>query len=191
MPRRQVTTPVTETVVKEANRRKCEVMLHLPMEPNCSTHLNPGPEALLLNMGDSEIREIVDRHLKKIPGVKGVNNHMGSSFTQNRNKMGVVLSEVKKRGLFYIDSRTTSKTVALEVARKMGISSAERSVFIDHELEPKAIQFQMERLLGIARHSGRAVGICHPSKMVLDVMKAYIPRLEKDFQVVPASEIAS
>ncbi|MFZ7113567.1 MAG: divergent polysaccharide deacetylase family protein [Desulfatiglandales bacterium] len=181
--------PQAEKIAKEANRRKCEIMLHLPMEPDCSTHLNPGPEALLLSMGDSEISEIVARHLEKIPGIKGVNNHMGSSFTRDRNKMGVVLGEVKKRGLFYIDSRTTTETVGLEVARKMGVSCAERSVFIDHELDEKAVQFQIERLLGIAGRTGSAVGICHPNKMVLDVLKAYVPRMKKEFQVVPASEI--
>ena len=103
--------------------------------------------------------------------------------------MGIVLRELKKRHLFYIDSRTTKETVALEIAKKMGVPAARRHVFLDNELSPKRIRFQMERLLGMARRSGAAIGIAHPHKETLQVLKDYQHRLENGVKVVPASEL--
>ena len=183
--------PHTKFIAMEANKKRCELMLHLPMEPKNFPHLNPGPGALLTCMGETEIRRVIDNHLRQILGIRGVNNHMGSYFTERRDKMGIVLSEIKKRNLFYIDSRTTSRTVAFDMAKKMGVPAASRSVFLDNDLSPKAIRFQMERLLGIARHSGKAIGIGHPHKETLNIIKEYLNRLKTDVEVVPVSRLVN
>ena len=181
--------PHTEAIVKEANRRSRELMLHLPMEPKNYPSFNPGPGALLVDMDEIEIRRMLDAHLRRVAGSRGVNHHMGSYFTEKNEKMGIVLRELKKRNLFYIDSRTTKETVALEMANKMGVPAARRHVFLDNELSPKRIRFQMERLLGMARRSGAAIGIAHPHKETLQVLKDYQHRLENGVKVVPASEL--
>jgi polysaccharide deacetylase 2 family uncharacterized protein YibQ len=181
--------PHTETIVHEAKRRGRELMLHLPMEPRNYPSSNPGPGALLTNMDETEIRRTLDAHLGRVAGSRGVNHHMGSYFTERNDKMGIVLEELKKRNLFYIDSRTTKETVALEMAKKMGLSAARRHVFLDNELSPKRIRFQMERLLGMARRTGVAIGIAHPHEETLQVLKDYQDRLGKTVKVVPASEL--
>ena len=181
--------PHTETIVQEAKRRGRELMLHLPMEPKNYPSLNPGPGALLTEMDETEIRRTLEAHLSRIEGSRGVNHHMGSRFTERNDKMGIVLRELKKRNLFYIDSRTTKETVALEMAKKMGLPSGRRHVFLDNELSPKRIRFQVERLLGMARRSGSAIGIAHPHRETLEALKEYQHRLEKGVKVVPASEL--
>jgi hypothetical protein len=181
--------PHTETIVQEANRRGIELMLHLPMEPRNYPKSDPGPGALLTKMDETEIRRTLEAHLGRIEGGRGVNNHMGSSFTEKNDKMGIVLRELKKRNMYYIDSRTTKETVALKMAKKMGLTSGRRHVFLDNELSPKRIRFQVERLLGMARRSGAAIGIAHPHKETLQALREYQHRLEKDVQVVPASEL--
>ena len=80
--------------------------------------------------------------------------------------------------------------VALEVARQMGVPATERSAFLDNDPSPKAIQFQIERLLGIVRHSGSGVGICHPNERALNVLKKNLHRLKRDFRMVHVSELA-
>ena len=161
-------------IVNEANKLGLELILHLPMEPKGYPNLNPGPGALLIDMDEKDIRRTINSHLDGIPGVRGVNNHMGSYFTERKDKMRVVLSELKRRNLFYIDSRTTSKTVAFHMAKKVGVPVAKRSVFLDNDLSPKAIKFQIQRLIGIARHSGAAIGIGHPHKETLRILKDYL-----------------
>ncbi len=181
--------PFTGLVVQEANDEGCEVMLHLPMEPKDYPSVDPGPGALFLSMAEHEIIEILDQDLREVPGARGVNNHMGSSFTENRDKMLVVLKELKKRRLFYVDSLTTSGTVGFDLAREIGLAAARRSVFIDNDLTPKAIRKQMEQLLSIARRSGSAIGIGHPHKETLRVLEEYYSRVKHEFQVVPVSAL--
>lgn len=181
--------PYTESIAREAQERGHELILHLPMEPTRFPSINPGPGALLTDMGGNEIRRTLIAHLKRIPGVRGVNNHMGSLFTTRRDKMAILFKELKRRNLFYIDSRTTTQTVAFDLAKKMGLPVANRTVFLDNDLSPKAIEFQMERLLGLARYSGKAIGIGHPHWETLKILKNYRYKLKNDFRVVPAANL--
>lgn len=183
--------PYTETIVAEARKRGRELLLHLPMEPKGYPGIDPGPGALLMDMEAEEVKTRVDYLVKKIPGLKGVNHHMGSSYTERLDKMEIILKELKKRNLFYVDSRTTNRTVAFEAARKLGVPVAKKNLFLDHEPSPHAIRLQMERLLGIARYSGTAVGIGHPQKETLGVIYEYLEKLKNDFEVVPVSELVS
>ena len=183
--------PFTEVIVQEANKEGRELILHLPMEPKNYPSVDPGPGTLFLSMDDHSIKLILDQDLKQIRGARGVNNHMGSSFTENRDKMLLVLKELKKRNLFYVDSRTTSGAVGYELARKIGLSAARRNVFLDNDLVPRAIKIQMERLLGKARHSGDAIGIGHPHKETLHILEEYYHRIKTEFQVVPVSELVN
>jgi uncharacterized protein len=114
---------------------------------------------------------------------------MGSRFTRSEAKMGILLSELKERGLFYVDSRTTNRTVALDVARRLGVAAAERSVFLDNELTHEAMSFQLQRLLAIGRHSGKAVGIAHPHPETVRFLRKSLPLLKAEAEVVRVSEI--
>ena len=183
--------PFSRSMVKKANELEYELILHLPMEPKNYPSVKPGPGGLFLSMSAHEIREILSRDLKEVTGARGVNNHMGSSFTENREKMRVVLNELKRRGLFFIDSRTSKHTVALDVAREIGLPAERRRVFLDNNLAPRALKIQMERLLNMARHRGSAIGICHPYKETYLLLKQYRRRLTNEFHVVRVSELVS
>jgi len=181
--------PFTDVMVREATRKGCEILLHQPMEPKDYPCVNPGPGALLLSMNDHEIRGILDRNLRQIPGARGVNNHMGSSFTENREKMSLFLRELKRRNLFFIDSRTTKGTVGFEQAKKMGVRAAQRTVFLDNNIDPEVICQQMERLLRFARQAGVAIGIGHPYGETVEMLSKYQDRLRREVDIVPVSEI--
>jgi polysaccharide deacetylase 2 family uncharacterized protein YibQ len=183
--------PFTEIVLETLDRKRRAVMLHLPMEPKDYPTVDPGPGALLLSMDEHEIRERIRQDLSEVPESLGVNNHMGSSFTENPEKMRVVLEELKKRNLFYVDSRTSNATVGFELARKMGIPTGKRSVFLDNELTSKAMKIQMDRLFSIARQRGAAIGIAHPHPETLKALKEFLPTLRTEFQMVPVSELLS
>jgi len=181
--------PRTADIVYEANRRSTELLLHLPMEPKDYPDLDPGPGAVLTNMDERWIRKTINNDIDQVPGIRGVNHHMGSKFTERSEKMKIVLRELKRHNLFYLDSRTTNLTVAYNLAKDMGVPAARKDAFLDNDLSSKAIRFQMERLLGIARYSGIAIGIGHPHKETLDVLKEYAGILKKEFKVVPVSDL--
>lgn len=181
--------PFTGIVAHEAKKEGCEILLHLPMEPKKYPSVNPGPGSLLLSMDGEEIRRILDQDLKQIPEARGVSNHMGSSFTEDHEKMLIVLNELKKRNLYFLDSRTSSHSVGFTLARKIGLLTAKRSVFLDNDPAPGAIRMQMERLLNMAKHRSNAIGIGHPYKETLMMLKEYCPVLKKEYRLVHVSEL--
>jgi len=180
-------SPYGKDIAGKARQKGFEVILHLPMEPKKYPDSDPGTDALLTGMDEDKIKAIIAKDLKKVPGVSGVNNHMGSYFTEREDKMTYVLRELKKRDLFFLDSRTTSKTIGFQLAGKMGVPSAQKSVFLDNDLSSNGVKHQIERLLGIARYSGEAVGIGHPHEMTLHILREYSSVLKRDFKVVPVS----
>jgi len=182
-------TTYTKSIAREALKKGREIMLHLPMEPLEFPQNDPGPGALLSAMGPDELIRQLKKNLAAVPGVKGVNNHMGSKMTADSAQMYQIFSTLKKQGLFFIDSRSTPKTLGKPSARLFKVPFAERDVFIDHEYKPKFIRKQIKLLIQIARKNGKAVGILHPSKTTYKILREMLPGLKQRVQVVPASEV--
>lgn len=167
-----------------------ELLLHLPMEPKGYPEVNPGIGALLTEMTDREIVTALRRNLDALPSVKGVNNHMGSEFCENKEKLRPVMRELKNRGLFFVDSRTTSGTQAYRVAQEEEVSSAERNVFLDNIQSPQAVRRQLKKLIQLAKLKGQAIGIAHPHEVTLKVLKEDLSKLSSNgVELVPVSQL--
>ncbi len=182
-------TPYGKMLAERAYAKDKEVMLHLPMQ---SVHDNPlGEGGLTLTMTRRELQHTVREGLSAVPHVVGINNHMGSLLTQQPEQMGWLMHELHKReGLFFIDSRTTKRTIARLVAQQFNIPTHNRDVFLDHEQNPEAIRFQFQRLLVLARRNGGAIGIGHPYPETLAVLRDELASAEsKGFDLVPIREI--
>ena len=166
-----------------------ELMVHLPMEP-LGPSADPGPNALMVHHDSGELRRRMAWALDRFEGYVGVNNHMGSRFTADRTAMAVVLAEVRRRGLLYVDSRTIPGTVAPELATALGVPFAERNVFLDVEQTERGTAAALAAALQIAREQGSAVAIGHPYPSTLAVLEAWLPRLADDgVALVPVSTI--
>lgn len=182
-------TPHTRSIARKSNKEGREIMLHLPMEPRSYPALNPGDGVLLVSMDKDMILDVLDKDIGEVPFVAGVNNHMGSKFTENEEKMIIVLTELKRRGLYFIDSRTSPNSVAFDLAKEMGIRAASRDIFLDNDLLESALSIQMDRLLTLAKHRGHAIGIAHPHKETLGILQKYQPILSNEAEVVPVSDL--
>ena len=181
--------PFTKRIAAEARKRGCSLMVHLPMEPKRYPAVNPGPGTLYTTMDAKQILHQLSDDLAQVPGAKGVNNHMGSLFTEDREKMTIVLRALKQHGLFFVDSRTTPDSVGYDLARKIGIPTAKRTVFLDNDLHPEAIESQVRRLLNMARHKGWAIGIGHPHKETLRLLKNDLSGKQDGVEIVPIEEL--
>lgn len=167
-----------------------EVFLHLPLEADDSTKAM-GPGGIAAVMSDEEIVATVRDGLAFVPGAVGVNNHMGSKGTADERIMRAVLSEVKARGLIWVDSRTSLQTVGARLAGEMGIPSASRQVFLDNEDDPDAIRSQIARLLDIARRQGQAIAIGHAQRRTAQVLREMLGEFDiSGIEFVPASVLA-
>lgn len=184
-------TPLAVETARIAQRNKLEVILHLPLESLNNNYDNDHTEGLIHSgMGPEAITAAVDEGMLKVPYIRGVNTHMGSKMTQNPEAMRIILNRVKEKKLYFIDSRTTADSVALAVAKELGIPSARRHIFLDGEINHQYIKNQFIKLLNTALHNGYAVGICHPYPETLETLRDNFHLLkEYGLSAVYASEI--
>jgi polysaccharide deacetylase 2 family uncharacterized protein YibQ len=174
----------TPALAREAVHRGHQILLHMPMEPEGSD--DPGPSALLTSLDAAEITRRLDGALSRVPGYSGVNNHMGSLFTQDRAVLIPVMERLADAHVFFLDSRTTPKSVAVEVARMFGVASAGRDVFLDDVETREAIMAQLSETEARAREQGVAIAIGHPHAVTLDALADWTRNL-RGFELVPVS----
>lgn len=177
-------------MVQTAQENGHEIMVHLPMEPT-SPDADPGPEALLTGLSEAELDRRIDWNLARFGHYVGLNNHMGSKFSADRDGMRRVLSRLAAEGLFFLDSVTTAETQGYRLAQELGVPYAVRDVFIDHSLAPAAIRGQLAEAVATAKRQGYAVAIGHPHDETLEALAHWLPRIEGEagVQLVPLSAV--
>jgi hypothetical protein len=176
-------------IAEEAQRRGIEVMLHLPMRAIA----NEMPEVHQLETGMSSeaVARELNGMLESVPTADGVNNHEGSQATTDAKLMGELMPLLKKRDLFFVDSRTTAATVAFEEAERAGVRSGFRNVpFLDDVQDVGAIRKQLELAMRGAKEKGAAIAIGHPHAETLQALKEELPRAEAEgVRLVLVSEL--
>jgi polysaccharide deacetylase 2 family uncharacterized protein YibQ len=177
-------------IAAEAHRGGHEIMVHVPMEP-INRDADPGPNALLVNLSAAEIARRLDWGLAQFTGYVGINNHMGSKFTQNAPGMRVVLEQLKARGLLFLDSRTIGNSVGDSLAAELGVTHLQRDVFLDDVIDEAGIMRQLAHTEAVARKHGVAIAIGHPHRDTVEALRRWIPQAEaKGFVLVPISAVA-
>jgi polysaccharide deacetylase 2 family uncharacterized protein YibQ len=173
---------------KAARAHGHELMLHLPMEP--SGRNDPGPNALLVSLSESDLKQRVTTALDSFDGYVGVNNHMGSRFTANRAGMEVALRQLKARGLLFLDSRTTPQSVGDQIAQELGVPSVARHVFLDDVDSLAAVRAKLAETEAMARRQGFAVAIGHPHEATIQALAEWLPTVAgKGFALAPLSAV--
>ncbi|MEE2657416.1 MAG: divergent polysaccharide deacetylase family protein [Candidatus Latescibacterota bacterium] len=168
-----------------------ELLLHLPMEPEAFPAEDPGPGAIMVGDDAATVRMRLRDALRRVPGVEGVNNHMGSRATADRQVMEHLMDELQRLGLFFLDSRTTSESVAHSVATSYGIPSQRRDLFIDPVDDQADIERRLWELAELAADQGQAIGIGHDREQTLLALQSVLPRLEtRGYRFVPVSALA-
>lgn len=181
-------TPFSQELARAAHKGGKEVILHAPMESKSGRRLGPG--ALEHFHDNEEIELILSTGLDSIPHVAGMNNHMGSRLTEDREKVSEIMQVMRKRGLFFVDSVTTPDTVAWKVARQQGIPYLTRDVFLDNRQEQAYIHNQFKQGLKIAVEQGYAVLIGHPYPETVAYLEKVLPVMsELGVRLVTASEL--
>ncbi|MFC1825910.1 divergent polysaccharide deacetylase family protein [Thermodesulfobacteriota bacterium] len=182
-------TSMQKSFAAKAREKGFDIMLHLPMEPKEYPQVDPGAGVLLTSMSPDELIRQLKKNLDAVPGIKGVNNHMGSKMTTVSAQMYQIFTVLKQRGLFFIDSRTSPNSLCRPSARLFQIPFAQRDVFIDHIPETDFIRRQIDHLVHIAYEQGEAVGIAHPHTLTYNVLRQMLPDLAKKVRLVPASQV--
>jgi len=146
------------------------VMLHLPLEPR-----DPGKDAGMgaISVDDSPGRmaALFAEDIEQVPHAVGVNNHMGSKFTEDSGAMAGLAHLLGSRQLFFIDSLTSPDSLAKTVMQSQGVPAASRDIFIDNDRSVQTICLRIEELMELAFRKGAAIGIGHPYPETLEALK--------------------
>lgn len=181
---------VDKDVAAYASSKGIETMIHIPMQSKGWPARRLEANGLLVTMDSDELQERVTRFVQQFPGAVGANNHMGSEFTEQGEKMAAVLQILKKNNLFFIDSITSPESIGLKVAKQLGVRSARRNVFLDNEQERSYILGQLNQAVRLAKKNGSAIAICHPHPATIATLAAALPGLAgQGVQLVPASQL--
>ncbi|MGP8154843.1 MAG: divergent polysaccharide deacetylase family protein [Smithella sp.] len=179
----------TREAAEMCHKAKRETLLHLPMEPVSYPREKPGEGALFTDMNDEELVLQLNKNIADVPYISGVNNHMGSKFMTDEKKLILIFNELKKKKLFFVDSRTSVDTNAYAAAKKTGLRIAERKIFIDNNRDYNKIY---ANLINIAKDKDVSpqIIIGHPYPETIRALKEATKALrEKGISIVPVSEI--
>ncbi|HID82474.1 MAG TPA: divergent polysaccharide deacetylase family protein [Chromatiales bacterium] len=182
-------TPHAAALSQQAIQHGHELMLHLPMQ-SISKQGQHETGTLTIDTLESEFKTTVQRYLETLPTVTGVNNHMGSLLTRHPGHMAWLMQSLAEHeGLYFVDSRTTDKTIAATIAGEYAIPHTSRNVFLDNKPNDEAhVRMQLLRLAKLARQQGRALAIGHPHPATIKVLKQMLPRLAAEgYAIVPVS----
>ncbi|UVI27933.1 divergent polysaccharide deacetylase family protein [Paenibacillus spongiae] len=182
----------TKQDAEQAHKKGHDVIVHMPMEPNQGKKEWLGPGAILTSMSDEEIRKRVQDAIRDVPHAIGMNNHMGSKVTADERVMRIVLSVVKENNMFFLDSRTTFKTVVPKIAAELGVPLLSNHVFLDDVYTMRHIAGQIGVLKKHLESNDVCVAIGHvgaPGKKTAAVLKEQIPQLKEKATFVRLSEM--
>ncbi|MCK5880953.1 MAG: divergent polysaccharide deacetylase family protein [Sinobacterium sp.] len=171
-------TPGAKLLAQAGFESGKEIMLHAPMSNMNEFKLGPG--ALTEDLSKDEFLRVLNEDIDNIPHIVGVNNHMGSSLTTQKKQMSWVMATLKQRELYFIDSLTHGSSVAYITARRHGLVTSQRDIFLDHTISELMITQQVNRLIQRAHDQGYAIGIGHPYPETLAVLERMLPLLEEN-----------
>jgi polysaccharide deacetylase 2 family uncharacterized protein YibQ len=172
-----------------------EVLLHMPLQAESDAHNDELPFApieIRLDMGRNEVRSVFEKALQSVPNANGINSHRGSLLTRHPGHMQWLMEEIREHeGLYFVDSYTTHKSVALQIAAELDVAAVKRDVFLDPDRSEETVEREFSRLLKLARRRGSAVAIGHPYDATLTFLERAIPQLaEEGVELVRVGELA-
>ncbi len=180
--------PFTPELEEKAFQAGRVIMLHQPMEPK-SKEWDPGSGALFVGQSDEVQKQLFQQNLQAVPHAVGVNNHMGSLYTENRAAMDSLMVAVREQGLFFVDSFTTADSQGLKAAIAAGVPTARRHIFLDNVHSQDKVCKQLKKLVKSAEDNGWAIGIGHPNEATLAALTNCQDSLLKRVHLVSAQEL--
>lgn len=180
--------PQLQKQIEQSRAAGHEIMIHVPMQPQSDIFVSE--DVLRIEMSSAEIRSRFEKMLKKFDGVKGINNHMGSLFTQRADKLAPVMEILAQNHMFFLDSKTTPYSQVEQTASKYGVPAMHRHLFLDNENNLEYILRQLEKAEIFAHKNGYVIAIGHPKTETNLALKAWLKSLKhKDIKLVPLSEL--
>jgi polysaccharide deacetylase 2 family uncharacterized protein YibQ len=182
----------SEEVMEKAVAAGIETIIHMPMEPITYPTNDPGPNAIYVHLSEREISKKMEKYISELHLCKGANNHMGSMATTDVNVMTAVLTELKKNGLYFVDSKTSPSSVAFDTAQKMLIPSKENDLFLDTpDMSDSTLNQKIKTIKTLMKKQDSILVITHcTNKKNYEYLKKFLEKIRYlDLEIVSVSEL--
>ncbi|OIP99018.1 MAG: hypothetical protein AUK35_08575 [Zetaproteobacteria bacterium CG2_30_46_52] len=164
--------PYAEEAARMAHQHGVKVMLHMPMQTSNPKYKHKMEQFYLhTNMSQAQFTKVFEDALAKVPYAEGVNNHMGSMLTSDAKSMQWLMALCEKHRLFFVDSRTSSKSVAADYANRANIDWNSRDIFLDHSVEPAKLKHAWESAMDCVQRNDHCVMLAHPHKETIQFLE--------------------
>lgn len=185
-------SPYARDAAEKLHRAGKEILLHLPMEPYAYPDIDPGMGTLFSWMNEEEIKSQIKQAIEAVPYISGVNNHMGSRFMENEEKLNIVLNQLNEEGLFFVDSLTTKHSKGKKLAKKIGLRFVSRDIFIDNNQDFTIILQNFINYLKKRDRWKTLLIICHPYPCTISALIDVVPKIKAEgINIVPVSDLTS
>ncbi|RMD95104.1 MAG: divergent polysaccharide deacetylase family protein [Calditrichaeota bacterium] len=182
--------PYSKKIANRLHKSGKPIIIHMPMEP-MQGRVEADGYTLLTRLTPEEIRQRMHRAIEDVPYAVGVNNHMGSKATTDSLLLTAAFEEIKKAGMFFVDSRTTPLSIAFELAQQSGVPALRNTLFLDAIDDSAHVAMKLHRLGQMARHRAYVIGIGHPKKNTLTALQEILPTMQvQGYQFVKAEDLA-
>ena len=181
-------TPQAKKIAKMADQQGREILLHIPMQAK-SNNDKLGKGALMLDMQEDEFKNKLQQSLHYLPYAQGINNHMGSSLTEQIEPMRWTMQVLKKQGLYFLDSRTTTQTIAQSTALVEGVAALRRHVFLDNIKTQEAMHKQLQYAVKLSKENKAVVIIAHPYPETLYFLKQLFEKKQNNFKLIALNQL--
>ncbi|MBU2512491.1 divergent polysaccharide deacetylase family protein [bacterium] len=172
------------------NKAGHDIMLHLPMQPKDWPRFNPGVGALLITDDTNTIKEKMEQNLRSVPYAVGINNHMGSAYTQHAEGLDVLMEILKNHNLFFLDSKTAPGNIAKKSAKQNNVTYLSRNIFLDNIQKEYYVKNQLQKAVNLSKKWGKAIAIGHPYQITCQVLARQLPLLaDEGVKVIRVSDV--
>ena len=183
--------PLTKELAFAAHAKNREILAHIPREALANNHLL-GLVEINSSMNQQQINRQLQHAINNVPYAQGINNHMGSKLTTLAKPMRWIMALLSQQQLYFLDSKTSATSIAASTAKKFGLATAQRDVFLDNQLDLTSLNKQFDQLIKIAKKHKSAIGIAHPHPQTIAFLAKISARLTKlNIKLVPLSEVLS
>ncbi len=182
-------TTYANDIARHARKKNREIMLHLPLQSINNHKASPG--TLKLHMTRNEFLLQLRKNIASVPHISGINNHMGSLLTRHPGHMRWLMSEMATDDkLFFVDSRTTSQTIAGRIADEHDIPNITRDIFLDPDSKKGTLETQFKRFLDLIHQRGYALAIAHPYPETIRFLSENLNKLKQQgIEIIPVSQL--
>ncbi len=182
-------TSYAKDIARLAVKNQKEVMLHMPMQS--VEHHKSSPGTLHLHMTKKAFISQLQSNLDSVPYVRGINNHMGSLLTRHPGHMSWLMDELSGHGgLYFVDSKTTARSIAGKIAGEYNIPNLSRDFFLDPDFDETTLRQQFDRFIQKIQQRGYALAIAHPHPKTIQFLKAHLHEFQQQgITLIPVSEL--